>query len=116
MTSNLTNPVPKGDDTGAFKRRFITIVCKNPNLYQISKLIAVTNSGCLIPNKEFTDSDNFQRERIELTVNYSSEETMKLKATNTLNLVAYDDEGLQATCPQTFVFYAKNGVLSRCPI
>lgn len=113
MSTN--NPIFKGDDTGAFGKRFITIICKNPNLYPISKLVAVTNSGC-IPDKVFTDPDNFQRETIELTINYTSEETSKLNSTNTVNLVPFDMNGLHETCRQTLVFYAKNGVLSKCPI
>lgn len=103
----------KGDDTSAFGNQFITITVKNPNLYPVSKIEAVTNSGVCIPNKPFTDPDNFQRENITLTVNYSSQESTKLNNTNTLNLVAYDEQGKQKTCPQTLTFYAQNGVISR---
>lgn len=115
-TNTPQNAIFKGDDTGAFGKRFITIICKNPNLYPISKLVVVTNSGSCIQNKEFTDPDNFQRETIELTINYTSEETLKLNSTNTLNLIPFDMNGLHETCRQTLVFYAKNGVLSKCPI
>ena len=111
MSSN--QPVYKWDDTGAFGNKYITITVKNPQLYPISKLVAVTNSGCCIPDKVFTDENNFQTETIELTVNYSSDETGKLNSTNTLKLVAYDMQGLQKTCPQTLTFYAQNGVLRK---
>lgn len=109
-----SNAVYKTDDTGAFGNSFITITVKNPNLYPISKILAVTNSGTCIENKPFTSADNFQREEIELVVNYSSQETAKLnQGANTLNLVAYDEQGRQKTCPQTLTFYAQNGVISR---
>lgn len=105
----------KGDDTGAFGNQFITIKVNNPLLYPISKIEFVTNGGVCIPNKPFlgSDYDNFQIEEITLTVNYSSEETKKLNATNTGNLVVYDMNGKQSTCQQSLTFYAKNGVISK---
>lgn len=104
----------KGDDTGAFGNQFIKVMVKNPMLYPISKLVAVTNSGVGIANKPFTDENNFQQEEIELTINYSSDETPCLnQGANILNLVAYDENGKQSTCPQSLTFYAKNGVISR---
>lgn len=109
-----TNAIFKGDDTGALGNHFITIKLKNPELYPISKLKFVVNSGCGIAPKEFTDENNFQQEEIELVVNFSSEETLKLNATNTGNLVGYDMENRQFTCPQTLTFTAKNGVLCKC--
>lgn len=104
----------KGDDTGAFGNQFIKVTVKNPMLYPISKLVAVTNSGVGIANKPFTDENNFQQEEIELTINYSSAETPCLnQGANILNLVAFDENGKQSTCPQSLTFYAKNGVISR---
>ena len=109
-----SNSIIKGDDTGAFGNQFIVITVKNPLLYPISKLVAVTNSGCGIENKPFTDPNNFQRELIELTINYSAKETVRLnQGSNVLNLVAYDMNGLQSTCQQSLTFYAKNGVISK---
>lgn len=112
-TNTPQNAIFKGDDTGAFGNQFITITVKNPQLYPISKLVAVTNSGCCIPDKVFTDPDYFQTEEIELTVNYSHAETVKLNSSNTLKMVAFDMNNLQKTCPQTLVFYAQNGVISK---
>ena len=109
-----TNAIFKGDDTGALGNKFITIKLKNPELYPISKLKFVVNGGCGIVPKEFIDENNFQQEEIELVVNFSSEETSKLNATNTGNLVGYDMENKQFTCPQTLTFTAKNGVLCKC--
>lgn len=109
-----TNAIFKGDDTGALGNKFITIKLKNSELYPISKLKFVVNGGCGIAPKEFTDENNFQQEEIELVVNFSSEETSKLNATNTGNLVGYDMENKQFTCPQTLTFTAKNGVLCKC--
>lgn len=109
-----TNAIFKGDDTGALGNHFITIKLKNPELYPISKLKFVVNGGCGIAPKEFIDENNFQQEEIELVVNFSSEETSKLNATNTGNLVGYDMENRQFTCPQTLTFTAKNGVLCKC--
>lgn len=113
-TNQPQNPIFKGDDTGALGNKFITIKLKNPELYPISKLKFVVNSGCGIAPKEFTNENNFQQEEIELVVNFSSEETSKLNATNTGNLVGYDMENKQFTCPQTLTFTAKNGVLCKC--
>lgn len=109
-----SNAIFKGDDTGAFGNQFITITVKNPLLYPISKLEAVTNSGTRINNKVFTDESDFQVETITLTINYDSAESLKLnQGANILNLVAYDDQGRQTTCKQSLTFYAKNGVISR---
>lgn len=108
-----TNAIFKGDDTGANGNTFITVKIKNPEQYPISRLLIVTNGGC-IPNKEFTDENNFRREDIELAVNYSSEETSKFSATNTVNVVGFDMQNKQFTCPQTLTFTAKNGVLCKC--
>jgi hypothetical protein len=101
----------KGDNTAAFGNNFITIMVKNPLLYPISKLLFVINGGDAIDPKEFTDEDNFQREEIILKVNLDSDETKKLKDKNTGNLIAYDMQGQQATCVQTLIFNAKNGVI-----
>lgn len=109
----MANPIFKGDDTGAFGNQFITITINNPELYPISKIEAVTNSGACIPNKVFTDESNFQTENITLTLNYNSDETPKLNATNVLNIVAFDMSGKQYTCSQSLTFYAKNGVITR---
>ncbi len=110
----MDNTLFKTDDTAAFGNAFITITIHNPNLYPISKILAVTNSGCGIANKVFTDPNNFQSETVEIVVNYNSEETAKLnQGANILNIVAYDEQGRQKTCPQTLTFYAQNGVISR---
>lgn len=101
----------KGDDTRAFGNNFITVHISNPEQYEISKIVAITNSGACIPNKPFTDANNFTTEDIELTINYTSAETPKLMATNVLNVVAYDMNGYPYTCPQSLTFYAKNGVI-----
>lgn len=109
-----SNAIFKGDDTGAFGNQFITIKVKNPLLYPILKLEAVTNSGSCISNKKFTDENNFQQELIELTINYTADETVKLnQGSNVLNLVAYDMQNKQYTCKQSLTFYAKNGVISK---
>lgn len=108
-----TNAIFKGDDTGAFGNNFITIKVSNPLQYPISKIEFITNSSVCIPPKPFTDENNFQQEEIELVVNYSNQETCKLRDTNTGNLVVYDMDGRQSTCQQTLTFYAKNGVISR---
>lgn len=110
----MANAIFKGDDTNAFGNHFITITVKNPLRYPISKIEFITNDGMSgIPVKPFTDVNNFQVENITLTVDYSSEETAKLNATNTGNLVVYDMSGKQSTCQQSLTFYAKNGVISR---
>jgi len=110
-----SNTVIKGDDTGALGNKFITIKLKNPKLYPLSQLKFVVNGGCCIAPKVFTDNENhFQQEEIELVVNFTSAETLKLSVTNTGNLIGYDMENRQFTCPQTLTFTAKNGVLSKC--
>ena len=109
-----TNAIFKSDNTAAFGNNFITITIKNPNLYPISKIEFITNSSACIPPKPFTDENNFTTENIELKVNYDSTETSKLRnGANVGNLVVYDIEGRQRTCPQSLTFYAKNGVVSK---
>lgn len=108
-----TNAIFKGDDTGAFGNQFLTITVKNPRLFPISKIEFVVNGGICIPPKPFTDENNFRTAEITLTANFSSKETTRLNATNTGNLVAYDMNGLQYTCPQTLTFYAQNGVITK---
>lgn len=111
MSSNV---IFKGDATDAFGNNFITITIHNPLLYPISKIEAITNSGCCIDNKPFEDESHFTTETIELVVNYSSAESVKLnQGANTLNIVAYDMQGRQKTCPQTLTFYAQNGVITK---
>lgn len=106
-----SNTVFKTDDTGAFGNQFITIKFKNPRLYPVSKILVVVNGGVCIPPKEFTDENNFQIEETTLNVNFVSNETAKFNAANVVNLVAYDMQGLQYTCRQSFTFYAQNGVI-----
>lgn len=106
------NAIFKGDDTRAFGNNFITITVKNPNLYQISKLVVTTNGGICIPDKIYTDADYFAKEDITLYVNYSSAETPKLNnGANVVNLVVYDMNNYPQTCPQYKTFYAQNGVI-----
>lgn len=108
-----SNAVFKGDDTGAFGNQFITIKFKNPRLYPVSKILVVVNDGVCISPKEFTDENNFQIAETTLNVNFVSNETAKFNAANVVNLVAYDMQGLQYTCSQSFTFYAQNGVILR---
>lgn len=105
-----SNAIFKGDSTAAFGGNFLTILVKNPDLYKISKLIFSVNGGCI--QKIFTDSEYFQRAETLLSVNFDSNETIKLSASNVGNLIAYDEFGLQETCVQTVKFYAQNGVIS----
>ena len=106
----MANAIFKGDNTAAFGGNFLTILVKNPDLYPISKLIFSVNGGII--QKQFTDPDNFQREETALTVNFNSQETVKLNSSNVGNLIAYDAEGLQETCIQSVKFYAQNGVIN----
>lgn len=106
-----SNTVFKTDDTGAFGNKFIKIKVLNPRLYPVSKILVVVNGGVCIRPKELTDENNFQRAEIILTVNFLSNETAKLNATNVVNVVAYDMQGLQYTCHQSFTFSAQNGVI-----
>lgn len=108
----MADSIFKGDNTAAFGNNFITITVKNPLQYEISKIEFITNSSTCIPPKVFTDENHFTTENIELTVNYDSSETLKLKnGSNVGNLVVYDMAGRRATCQQSLVFYAKNGVI-----
>lgn len=104
----------KGDDTRAFGNNFILVKIKNKLGYQISKIEAITNSNMCIPPKVFTDPTFFVQEDIELTVNYTSEETLKLNnGANILRVVAYDMNNYPYTLPQSLTFYAQNGVIKR---
>lgn len=104
----------KGDNTAAYGGNFLTISVLNPQLVKISKIVFVVNSGVI--KREWTDNNFFQVAETTLTVNFDSEETKKLSATNVGNLVTYDEFGRQCTCPQYVTFNAKSGVIGdvRC--
>lgn len=97
-----------GDNTGAFGNSFITIYLENPLEYVVSKAIFVC--GCF--------KKTFENPQFPLRINFTSEETAKLKAgANTCYLVVYDEQGRQKTCKGTLTFKAQNGVIgvnNRC--
>lgn len=99
----MTNPVFMGDNTGAFGNSFITINLDNPLGYEVSKAIFVC--GCI--------QKSFVNPVFPLVVNFTSQETSRLKVTNTCYLVAYDAQGRQKTCKGTLTFKAQNGVISQ---
>lgn len=101
----MTNPIYKGDDTGAFGNNFITINLDNPQSYPISKILFVVNSGCGIKPKEYKNPT------FPIIINFTRQETSKFQDVNTAKLIAYDQNGLQYTCPQTLTFKARNGVI-----
>ena len=103
----MTDPIFKGDNTGAFGNNFITINLVNPDGHEISKVIFVC--GCI--KKEFKNPV------FPLVVNLTSQETDTLKTVNTCYLVAYDTMGRQKTCQGTLTFKAIPGVIqhgTRC--
>lgn len=102
----------KGDNTAAFGGNFLTIKVYNQQLYPISKLIFSVNGGCIQKPFYGKDYNNFQQEEILLSVNFDSNETKKLSASNVGNLIAYDMENRQYTCVQSMKFYAQNGVIT----
>ena len=97
----MTQPVFKGDDTAAFGNSFITINLENPLGYTITRAVFVC--GCL--------SKTFENPSFPLVVNFTSQETSTLKATNICYLVVYDSEGRQKTCTGSLMFNAQNGVI-----
>lgn len=97
----MTNPIYKGDNTGAFGNTFITINLANPNNYEVSKVIFVC--GCI--------QKTYKNPQFPLTVNLTSKETETLKPSNVCYLVAYDSEGRQKTCQGTLTFKSQNGVI-----
>ena len=107
----MAQPLFKGDNTAAFGGYFLTIKVKNPQLYKISKLIFSVNGGIIQKPFKGEDYNYFQQEETLLTVNFTSQETQRLSASNIGNLIAYDEYGLQETCVQSVKFYAQNGVI-----
>lgn len=97
----MTQPIYKGDSTGAFGNNFITINLDNPNDYVVSRVVFVC--GCI--------QKSFENPVFPLTVNLTSEETATLKPSNVCYLVAYDSEGRQKTCKGTLTFPATQGVI-----
>lgn len=98
----MTNPIFKGDNTGAFGNNFITINLENPMGYEISKVIFACGNI----------QKSFENPVFPVVVNLSSQETEKLRASNVCYLVAFDSEGRQKTCKGTLTFNAQNGVLN----
>lgn len=106
-----SNAIFKGDSTAAFGGNFLTIKVLNPKLYKISKLLFCVNGGTIQKPFKGADYNYFQSEEIILTVNFTSQETQRLSASNVGNLIAYDENGLQETCVQSVRFNAQNGVI-----
>lgn len=106
-----SNSIFKGDNTGAFGARFLTIKILNPEQYKVSKLLFSVNGGIIQKPFKGEDYNYFMTNETILTVNFSSQETQKLSASNVGNLIAYDENGLQETCIQSVKFYAQNGVI-----
>lgn len=92
----------KGDNTGAFGNDFITINLDNETEYTISKAIFVC--GCI--------KKTYENPTFPLVINFTSEETSKMRGSNVCYLVAYDSEGRQKTCQGTLTFNAQNGVIT----
>ena len=106
----MENAIFKGDDTGAYGAKYLTIAVSNPKKLEISKLVVSINGGII--QKTFNDEEtHFTDENIELIVNFDSTETPKLNSSNVANLVTYDMQGRQKTCQGSKTFYAKNGVI-----
>lgn len=97
-----SNAIFKGDDSGAFGNNFITINLDNPLGYPISKAIFVC--GCI--------QKPFKNPVFPLTINLTSQETVKLRSSNVCYLVVYDSEGRQKTCQGSLTFNAQNGVIN----
>ena len=97
----MINAIYKGDNTGAFGNTFLTINLNNPLGYTISKAIFVT--GCI--------QKPYENPEFPLQINFTSEETPKLGATNVGYLVVFDSQGRQKTCNGKVIFNAINGVI-----
>ena len=108
----MTQAIFKGDNTAAYGNNFLTISVKNPDLYKISKIIFSVNGGCIQKPFNGEDYDYFQTEETLLSVNFNSSETLKLLPSNVGNLITYDEQGRQDTCPQSVKFYSQNGVIN----
>ena len=98
----MSNAIFKGDDTSAFGTSFITIYLDNPAGFEISKAIFVC--GCL--------KKTYENPSFPLVINFTSEETSKMRGSNVCYLVVYDSEGRQKTCQGTLTFDAQNGVIT----
>lgn len=94
----------KGDNTGAFGNKFITIKLKNPKEYVITKAQPVVNGGC--PYIEPVVNPEFP-----LVVNFTSEQTEKLRSTNVCNLVVWDEQDREKQCDGVLEFDFRNGVI-----
>lgn len=97
----MTQPIYKGDNTGAFGNNFITINLDNPLGFTVSRVIFVC--GCI--------QKTFNNPEFPIVINLTSEETKTLKPSNVCYLVAYDSEGRQKTCKGTLTFPTTQGVL-----
>lgn len=94
----------KGDDTGAFGNNFITITLKNPENLQVTKAQFVVNGGC--PYIEPVENPDFP-----MVINFNSEQTEQLRATNVGKLLAWDFKNRRSTCVGQVTFDCKNGVI-----
>ena len=103
MTENITY-IYKGDDTGAFGNNFITITLTNEMEYTITKAQFVVNDG--VPYCEPVENPTFP-----MVVNFTSEQTEQMKATNVGRLWVWDEENQKKTCKGQITWDCKNGVI-----
>ena len=92
----------QGDDLLAFNGEPIKITITNPDDLYIKKAYVIVNNGDIV--KEYNEPSN------EILVDLTSVDTRKLKYRNVMKLILIDSQDRKRTCPEEFVFIAKQEV------
>ena len=90
--------IQRGDNTRAFGSNFLRIYLNNPNHLFISKAVFHINGEL---------EKVYENPVFPLNVNFTGEETMKLKQDNTCKLALWDDSGRRRTADGKFTFFVK---------
>lgn len=90
--------INRGDNTRAFGRNFLRIYLNNPNNLYISKAVFHINGEL---------EKVYENPIFPLNVNFTGEETMKLKQDNTCKLALWDESGRRITADGKFTFFVK---------
>lgn len=90
--------INRGDNTRAFGSNFLRIYLNNPNNLFISKAVFHINGEL---------EKVYENPVFPLNVNFTGEETMRLKQDNTCKLALWDESGRRRTADGKFTFFVR---------
>lgn len=94
----------KGDDTGAFGKKLLTIELENEEEEETVITKAEFQCGPVLLT--------FRNPEFPLSINLTKEQSKKLDNRNKCYLRVYGEDGLRETCEGTLIFDAKDEVVN----